>query len=322
LNDNAAKSCGIDGHCAPIQSPTSAWRGDISAFLSSCLRAYRDCILPHRAAEKRLQDTAERQNKIGRFIIMLKKFGTKDLSKLNRPVLGIYVGMIDTQLISMISNVGFDYIRIDMEHFMYGYERAGDVIRYARALGLEVQVRTFNMSDITKLMDAGATGIILPDVDSSEKVKELIGLTKFAPLGHRGMFPIANDVKFGLESYSCYMETANERVLNGVQLENIHVLDHIEEIIAHDGLDFVSSGKADLSQSMGLACQMSNPKVIESENFIIKKALEFGKEPTLIASSRERIKEVWDMGVRIITIGNDTQMIAKMLKDSVDHCFD
>lgn len=252
---------------------------------------------------------------------MLTKFGNKDMSTLNRPILGLYVGISDLQLIAMAYNAGFDYIRIDMEHFMFGYDRAGELIRYARALGLEVQVRVSSMSDITKMMDAGATGIMVPDIEDKAAVRKLIGLTKFSPLGHRGMFPIAGDVKFGLESYSDYMATANQRVLNGIQLESTQALKHVEEIIAQDGLDLVSSGKADLSQSMGLACQMTNPQVIEGENFIIKKALEFGKEPTLLASSTERIREVWDMGVRMITIGNDTQMIAKMLKDSVTHCF-
>lgn len=251
----------------------------------------------------------------------MKYFGKHDLSKLNRPIFGLYVSIPDPALIEMAYNAGFEFIRIDMEHILFSYDKVAELIRTARLLGMEAQVRISNVSDITKFLDQGATGIMCPDVETPEIAKDVIKHVKYAPIGSRGMFPISRFVKFGLEPFAPYMAQANDTVLTGIQIESLSSMERMDEIFSLEGLDMVSSGKADLSQSMGLSGQMSHPKVVEAENLIIKKAIEYGKEPTALVSSRERVHELWDMGVRIMTAGVDISMIANLYKNTVDQLF-
>lgn len=251
----------------------------------------------------------------------MNRFGKHDLSKLNRPIFGLYVSIPDPALVEMAYNAGFEFIRIDMEHILFGYDKVAELIRTARLLGMETQVRISNVSDITKFLDQGATGIMCPDVETPEMAKEVIKRVKYAPLGSRGMFPISRFVKFGLEPFDDYMAQANDTVLTGIQIESLSAMEQIDEIFSLDGLDMVSSGKADLSQSMGMTGQMTHPKVVEAENYIIKKAIEYGKEPTALVGSRERAHALWDMGVRIMTAGVDLSMIANLYKTTVDQLF-
>ena len=53
----------------------------------------------------------------------MKYFGKHDLSKLNRPIFGLYVSIPDPALIEMAYNAGFEFIRIDMEHILFSYDK-------------------------------------------------------------------------------------------------------------------------------------------------------------------------------------------------------
>lgn len=252
---------------------------------------------------------------------LMEKFGEYDLSQLKRPIFGLYISVPDPALVEMAHNAGFRFIRIDMEHTLFSYERTAELIRTARLLGMEAQVRISSISDITKFLDQGVTGIICPDVDTVQTAQEVINRTKYAPLGNRGMFPVSRFAKFGLDPFDSYVRHANDTVLTGIQLESLTALDHMDEILALEGLDLVSSGKADLAQSMGLVGQMSHPDVIKAENLIIQKTLEYGKEPTVLVNNRQRVHELWDMGVRIMSVGPDISLIANLYKDTVDNLF-
>ncbi len=249
----------------------------------------------------------------------MKNFG--DLSALRRPVLGLYVSIPDPALVEMAYNAGFGFIRIDMEHILFGYNTLAELIRTACLLKMPVQVRISDLTDITKLLDQGVCGIVCPDVENVQQAKAVIERAKYAPIGNRGMFPVARYAKFGLEPFDTYTKDANDYVSVAVQLESLTAIENIDSILSLEGIDMVASGKADLSQSMGLIGQTGHPKVIEAENLIIKKALAYGKEPSMLAGSKKRVHELWDMGVKLITLGPDTNLIAECYKKTVETMF-
>lgn len=251
----------------------------------------------------------------------METFGKYTLSELNRPIFGLYVSISDPALIEMAAYAGFGFVRIDLEHTLFSYEKVAELIRTARLLNMETQVRISSITDITKLLDQGATSIICPDIETPAMAREVVNKTKYYPLGGRGMFPVSRFLEFGAVPFAPYAESANRTVLAGVQIESVQALESIDEILKTDGVDIVASGKADLSQSMGLIGQASHPKVIEAENFIVKKALEYGKLPSMLANNKKRVHELWDLGVKLITIGPDVNIVANCYKSMVEQLF-
>lgn len=249
----------------------------------------------------------------------MKIFG--DISRLDKPIFGMYVSIADPSLVEMAYNAGFKFIRIDMEHILFDYSAVSELIRTACLLKMPVQVRISDTSDVTKLLDHGVDAIVCPDVETVEQAQTIVDLVKYAPLGKRGMFPVSRFVKFGLDPFQPYTDVANDYVSACVQLESTTALENIDDILSLEGLDIVSSGKADMSQSMGLIGQTKNPRVIEAENFITKKAVEHGKVPIMLAGSRERVHELWELGCRVFTVGPDISIIAKSYKETVESLF-
>ena len=80
----------------------------------------------------------------------------------------------------------------------------------------------------------------------------------------------------------------------------------------------VATGRADLSQELGVPGEKDHPDVIEAENRIIRKALEYGKIPTIAADSKERIAELAAMGVRCFLIGKDETLLSGAIKANLE----
>lgn len=242
----------------------------------------------------------------------------RELLKQDRPVLGLYVNSIDPSLIEIAADAGLDYIRIDMEHGLFGYDEVRELVRAATLSGMPVQVRISNLSDITKLLDFGVTAIIVPDIDSAPSARDAVSQVKYAPLGNRGFNNGPRFLKYSKKGFTDYLEQANREVLLGIQLESREAVEHIDEILAVEGVDMVSSGKGDLSQAYGLLGQNTHPLILEKESYIIQKGLEHNIIPTVLSISAERTRQLYGQGVKMITIGSDMEIYAQGIRNCLE----
>lgn len=226
-----------------------------------------------------------------------------------RDTYGVYLSIPNPTMVEICKFAGFDYVRLDMEHSLYSEAEIRECLRTAHALELPAWVRTANLSLITPLLDMGATGIVVPDVKSKETVETVVELVKYAPVGMRGMMPNGRPLRYGLDPIAPNMEAANREVCLVVQLESQEALDHIDDILSVAGLDMVSIGKQDMSQSLGVPGQGGHPKVVAAENFQIEKTIVAGKCPAPLVTSLDRMKEFRAMGVHCFTIAYDTALL-------------
>lgn len=91
----------------------------------------------------------------------------------------------------MIGLAGFDAVILDMEHGPYGVQALGPLILAARARGLfpVARVRTNEASLIGAALDAGAAGVLVPQVPSADAALAAFSAARFAPEGSRGANP-------------------------------------------------------------------------------------------------------------------------------------
>ena len=248
---------------------------------------------------------------------MSMKFINKKLEENpNRPILGLYIMAKDPTLIEYAAMAGYDFIRIDYEHILFSASELRDIIRTAKLVGLMVQIRVPNMGEITKLLDMGVDSIVITDVDSVEKAKEAIDAVKYWPLGHRGMYPVGRCV-WG-RSWPEYLAEGNNEVSLGIQIENIAAKPILDDIISLEGIDMISSGKQDISESAGIPGKVNDPIVLDMEEAIVKTALKYGKQPLCMATSKKRVDELMAMGQKIFTVDMDYELIRKAYKKYAD----
>lgn len=235
-------------------------------------------------------------------------------AKENRNTFGLYITIPDPTVIEMAAEAGFDFVRIDLEHFLVDPETVLRMISTANLLSLSVHVRVGSISEITRVLEAGADGVIVPHISTKEAALEAVNAVKFYPLGERGMYNGYRCLRYGGIPLSEYMEKANDSVLLTVQIEDKAGLSHIDEILSIPGIDMVSSGKSDLSQSLGLLGQSNHPAVLEAEELIAERAAVHQVYPSLLVGNESRMKRLIEKGVHSFTIGRDRNLLMQGMK--------
>ena len=105
------------------------------------------------------------------------------LMKKEKP-LGIFVDTASSYIVECIGRTGFDFVIIDNEHSPVEAETSADLIRAAELSGLTplVRVRENSRPAVLKVLDVGAQGLVVPNINSAEEVKELISYCKYKPI--------------------------------------------------------------------------------------------------------------------------------------------
>jgi len=235
-----------------------------------------------------------------------------------RPVFGVWLTIADAGIVEMAKWAGFDFVRVDNEYIPFDFGKMSEIIRTANHFAIPVLVRISRMEDITSLIAFGVDGVIVPNCDTVSRVKEAIELVKYYPVGGRGVNPGSRAVRIsGLEAPE-YIKQANDYVSLSIQIENANVAGYIDDILSLEGIDLVSSGRGDISQSLGMPGETKHPKVIEMEDLVIRKTLQHGKIPSILALSKEDLADLIKKGVNVFTIASDDTLLINAMKNHVN----
>ena len=180
---------------------------------------------------------------------------------------GLNLTFPSTTLIELGGQAGFDFVTFDSEHGPFTIDLMDDLCRIADMAGLTPMARVPDIEHptILRFLDRGIMGITGPHIVDPERAQKLADACRYVPRGKRS-FGSGRGAHFGyVDSLPEYMEHFNDNVLVIAQLEDLQVLDHLDEILAVDGIDLYSSGAQDIAQSMGLPGQPNHPKVQEFE---------------------------------------------------------
>ena len=98
------------------------------------------------------------------------------------------------EIARIAKTAGFDMLYIDLEHSPLTMDATGQICMACLDIGIMPAVRVpANTPDyISRILDAGALGVIAPHVRSAAEAREVVRAAKLPPLGERsntGIFP-------------------------------------------------------------------------------------------------------------------------------------
>jgi 2-dehydro-3-deoxyglucarate aldolase/4-hydroxy-2-oxoheptanedioate aldolase len=178
-------------------------------------------------------------------------------------LIGTLLSLPAPELAEIASDAGFDWLFLDMEH---GALDAGDVLRIVQAAHdpcvCLVRIPENREMWVKKALDTGASGIIIPHINSAEDAARAVHWAKYPPEGGRSVgFSRAN--RYGAR-FQENVETANAGTAVVVQVEHIDGVRAIESILGVSGVDAVFIGPYDLSASLGKPGRIQDPDVREA----------------------------------------------------------
>lgn len=173
------------------------------------------------------------------------------------PLNGMFCGLPLPALVEMAAFAGFDFVVIDNEHGVASFETTEHMLRAARASGIMPIVRCFE-ADIPRVLDAGASGIKVPMVQTPEQAERIARLMRYPrPPGQPGLKGLRGSAfstraaGYGAFGGTGHTDRSNQHLAFIPMLETPQAIDAAAEIASVDGVDAVFIGPNDLAHAMG-----------------------------------------------------------------------
>jgi 2-keto-3-deoxy-L-rhamnonate aldolase RhmA len=174
------------------------------------------------------------------------------LAASDRALIGTWVKMPTTVSVDLLALAGFDFVVIDMEHAPLGPETVHELIGAARGRRMHALVRVPDRvpSTISRVLDSGAAGVLVPHVDTTADAEVVIGAARFPPHGSRGFGPTVRAGDWGADVGG--YRASGEDAFVVPQLESREAIEAAAAIAALDGLGALFVGPVDLAVATGL----------------------------------------------------------------------
>lgn len=232
---------------------------------------------------------------------------------------GAWLALASPITAEILSKAGFDWLVIDMEHGAGDYMtmlsqlqamNGTDVLPLVRVPGNDRFV-------IKRTLDAGALGVVVPDVNTKEDAVAAYRAVKYHPSGMRGISGNTRAGSYGMQESDLLMQSANDRTMLVVQIESLQAVANLDEILQVEGIDVFFIGPRDLDTSIGFFNNAAHPQVKQVIATIEQKVLGAGKVLGTVTGSWEQAQEKYARGYQFLSLISEVPALAKMATDLV-----
>ena len=177
----------------------------------------------------------------------------------------------------VMSKAGFDFLVVDNQHCVTGFAESIELIRTVTSHGVPaiVRIAARDAAQVGRYLDAGATGIICPLINTPEDAAEFASSALYPPEGRRSFGPFRSRLIFD----DTRPATANDRAFLLAMIETKEGLENVDQIAAVPGITGLFAGPNDLALSHGIAPQLdpTNPVALDLLARIAAAAKKSGK---------------------------------------------
>jgi len=228
------------------------------------------------------------------------------------PAFSAWVGVNDAAVAEALAREAFDAVVLDMQHGALDFAGASGAILAVALAGLPTIVRApvGEFSTASRLLDAGAAGIIAPMINSRLDAERFVSFTKFPPLGERSWGPRAALPLSGLDA-PAYFSAANSIDQTIVMIETRAALDALDDILAVNGVDGVFIGPADLSIALsgGRKSEPRGKAVIAAAGQVVARARAHGKFAGMFCYDGADAAAMAALGFKLCSVSSDLAML-------------
>ncbi|RAW47068.1 aldolase [Halorubrum sp. 48-1-W] len=261
-----------------------------------------------------------------------------------RPV-GGWCALPSPGVAEALATADFDFVTVDTEH---SAATAGDVEDMLRAIESApgdtealVRVADVEAARIKRVLDAGPSAIMAPQIDSPSAAREFVELCRYPPQvgeggsgndgddsengddsaddpadrvdadGYRGRRGVAGSRASGFgRRLDAYLRRGADDVAVIAQIETPRAVESAGEIAAVPGIDALFVGPADLSASLGRFGEYDDPAFTDAIEATLVAADDEGVPVGTLATSDELIDRWVDAGYDYLIAGTDVGFLS------------
>jgi len=226
-----------------------------------------------------------------------------------RTVFGLWAGIPNSFVAELLAGTGVDYVCVDQQHGLIGYEAVVSMFQAAENGGAAPITRVLSNDPyrIMESLDAGAWGVIAPLVNSPEEAARAVAACRYPPRGMRSYGPIRASGVIG----STDPEDLDREALCLVMVETKEALERVGEISATPGVDGIYIGPSDLAISLGLSPTLSiqEGEHAEAVKRIRESCHEHGIAAGIHSPDGEWARKHAEDGFDMVTVASDAAIL-------------
>lgn len=219
----------------------------------------------------------------------------------------------------IVGEAGAEFVVYDMEHTGWSIETIRMLIattQSSRALPM-VRVPATQYHLISRPLDVGAMGIMVPMVEDEAQARTIVRSAKYYPAGNRGAaFGVAHD-DYAAAPVTEVMESANREGFIMAQIETVSGVENCEAIAAVEGIDCLWVGHFDLSLSMGIPAQFDNPLFLDAIAKVANACEKHGKSAGVMVNDAESARVWKEFGYRAFAYLGDVWLYKNALRQGL-----
>ena len=223
-----------------------------------------------------------------------------------------WCGMASPLVAELIAREGYPCVTLDQQHGCSTCPRRSPGSRRSAppAPPPWCAFRRGAFSVASRVLDAGAEGIVAPMINTIEDAKAFVAATKFPPIGGRSWGPARASQLSGVEG-SDYLKIANDAVVTFAMIETRMAIKNVDAILGMPGIDAAFVGPSDLSITLtnGRTLDPHSKEVDKAIDTIAEAAKKAGKFAAAYAATPERALELEQRGFRFFAIASDTAFL-------------
>lgn len=179
----------------------------------------------------------------------------------NKHSIGTWITIGNYESTEIILQHNFDWICVDIEHSTISLKTMKTLISLCEKYNTKSYVRIpeINKALISKILDAGARGIIIANVQSAEDIKKTIEYVFYSPKGSRGM-GLSRAQEYG-KKFNQYVSKDSKNIDIIPMIESEEAIKNLEDILSYEEIKLSMIGPYDLSSSL------NNPGNFQSKEF-------------------------------------------------------
>ncbi|SKC80649.1 HpcH/HpaI aldolase family protein [Krasilnikoviella flava] len=235
-----------------------------------------------------------------------------DTAAEGRAAVGAWSSMGSPVAAEILAGSGLDVVLVDGEH---GPNDLTTVLAQLQAtaaypVATLVRVPSGDPVGLKRVLDLGATNVLVPMVDSAAEADAAVRAVRYPPAGIRGVgSALARSSRWN--GVPGYLAGADEGITLVVQLETRAAIDDAAAIAGTDGVDAVLIGPADLAASLGHLGQQDHPEVVDAVVTALAACREAGTPAGVNAFDPAMADRYLDAGASYVVVGADVTLIAR-----------
>jgi 2-keto-3-deoxy-L-rhamnonate aldolase RhmA len=217
------------------------------------------------------------------------------------------------EIVGIAKSAGYDGLLIDMEHSSFDLDTTNQICVAALYAGIAPIVRVPSKDPffVSRVLDGGAVGVIVPHIRSVQDAKDVVAAAKFQPVGTRSSTNGLPHFQFRSHPAKLANPVVNENTLVIPMVETVEALELVDEIAAVEGVDSLLIGTNDLCAELGIPGDYENPLVTDAYDRTIKACNKVGKWVGVggLHSRLDLVEKFCGMGARWVMAATDGPLL-------------